>query len=233
MKYEYKLNGIAEKRWELRREMYELWHQWLKMSDEAEWDESCREGYIEARRLSFDGWWNKYRLRTDPMNNLFDYAFTPITTVEEFNESNCYPYGVHDFDERIFRIGFSLQKHVLHKALDRLIDQFHTNHATGHKFEEFPSVCVELVKPPTERFIKTVRTILKVYQERQHSPEKSLYEIGISAGLSDSKGGPHDDKKQLLAITISRYLKWADEIAAQLTVGEFPHYNMRKLKKKS
>ena len=92
---------------------------------------------------------------------------------------------------------------------------------------------VELVKHPTERFVTTVRTILKVYKARLEFPKKKLYEIGYEIEeINKNVGASADDPKQLVAITVSRYLKWAEEITAQLAVGEFPYYNMPKKKKR-
>ena len=210
-----------------RKQMYELWHQWLQLSNEEDWADFVQDEYREAKAVPFDVWWDKYWRRTSI--SVEDYAFTPINTVEEFIESNTYPYDKYDFDERIFRIGFSAPKHVLRKVFDQLIEQFHTtNLKTGHEYEDYSMTGVILVKPPTERFVTTVRTILKVYKERRDFPDKKLYEIGHDVGLNKKKGGQFDDQKQLMAITVSRYLKWGEEIAAQLTVGEFPYYNMPK-----
>lgn len=214
-----------------KKQMYELWHEWLQLSDEKDWADSVRAGYREAKDASFDVWWDRYGERTSNSKAVEDYAFTPINTVEEFNESNTYPYDKYDFGERIFRVGFSVPKHVLHKRLDQLIDEFHTNHETGHQFEDLSPIgmsVVQLVKPPTKRFVTAVRTILKVYKARLEFPEKKLYEIGHEVELKIGKGSRFDDQKQLMAITVSRYLKWGEEIAAQLTVGEFPYYNMPK-----
>ena len=74
--------------------------------------------------------------------------------------------------------------------------------------------------------MKTVRTILKVYKQWVNFPGKKLYEIGFDVGLNRERGGRFDNKKQLMAITVSRYVKWGDEIIAGLSFGEFPRYNM-------
>lgn len=219
---------------EWRKQMYELWHQWLQLSEEKDWADSVRKGYSEAKAVPFDVWWDKHGSGTTGEMAVEDYAFTPINTVDEFNESNTYPYDKYDFDERIFRIGFSVPKHVLHKRLDQLIDEFHTNHETGHRFEDLSLISmsvVELVKHPTERFVTTVRTILKVYKARLEFPAKKLYEIGYELEeINKNVGSTADDTKQLVAITVSRYLKWADEITAHLAGGVFPYYNMPKKK---
>lgn len=219
---------------EWRKQMYELWHQWLQLSEEKAWADSVRKGYSEAKAVPFDVWWDKHGSGTTGEMAVEDYAFTPINTVDEFNESNTYPYDKYDFDERIFRIGFSVPKHVLHKRLDQLIDEFHTNHETGHRFEDLSPISmsvVELVKHPTERFVTTVRTILKVYKARLEFPAKKLYEIGYELEeINKNVGSTADDTKQLVAITVSRYLKWADEITAHLAGGVFPYYNMPKKK---
>lgn len=217
---------------EWRKQMYELWHQWLQFSKEEDWADSISEGYRAAKAMTFDVWWDKHWRGTYGSGAVEDYAFTPINTVDEFNESNTYPYDEYDFGERIFRIGFSVPKHVLHKRLDQLIDEFHTNHETGHKPEDLSPIAmsvVELVKYPTKRFVTTVRTILKVYKARLKFPKKKLYEIGYEIEeINKNVGSSADDPKQLVAITVSRYLKWADEIKAQLAVGMFPYYNMPK-----
>lgn len=210
-----------------RKQMYELWHEWLQLSDEKDWDDYVRDEYREAKAVSFDVWWDKYWKRT--LMGREDYAFMPVNTVEEFNESIEVQRAFGELNERIYIIGFSAPKHVLRKALEKLIEEFHTtNLKTGHQFEDYSMTRVALVKPPTKRFVTTVRTILDIYKEWLNSPEKKLYEIGFDVGLNKEKGGQFDDKKQLMSITVSRYVKWGHEITAQLTVGEFPYYNMPK-----
>ena len=125
-------------------------------------------------------WWDKHWKRT--LTGVEEYAFTPINTVEELIQSNCYPYDEYDLGERIYRIGFSVPKHVLRKKLEKLIEEFHpTNLKTGHQYEDSSTAgeVVVIVKPPTKRFVTAVQTILKVYKERLNFPDKKLYDIGF------------------------------------------------------
>ena len=65
-----------------REQMYELWHEWLQLSDEKDWPDHARDGFRKAKAVPFNVWWDKYWKRASLA--IEDFAFTPLNTVEEF-----------------------------------------------------------------------------------------------------------------------------------------------------
>lgn len=214
---------------------YKLWRDWLLETKEEDWQKGDYvEEYKQILSMPFQEWWDKNKRRVANIG-YSEYAFIPINSVEDFNE-----YA----GERIFMVGFSTPKHILHEELEKLIDQFHKNHEAGHDSDYLGGIrSMAWNRKPTKRTVDTVGLILKVYKQTQKMERKNsevrLYEIGkelklrnrVSERIKKENAILHGhNEKELMSITVSRYLRWAGEIKAQLTVGEFPYYNQKPFK---
>lgn len=215
------------------KEMYRLWHNWLGVSDESLWADDLKAEYAQAKSMLFENWWGLMHEKARPIH-YGEHVFEEIQTVEHFKQDNCYPHDEYTFSSRIFRIEFWASKHVLHEELDKFIKLYHRDHETGHEGTALTNLQLTLTKKPTKRFVTTVETIWRVYElaegwrneRRAKYRSPSLDEIGMKCGLR-VKGSQYDDSRQLMAQTVSRYIKWGRQVAEHLNIGEFPIYNRK------
>jgi hypothetical protein len=224
--------AVQEKDW--TKEMYSLWHKWLCKSDESEWSDDVKNDYAKAKSMpDFDDWWALMHKDAQPIG-YDELVFEEIQTVEHFNSDNSYPHDESNFSSRIFRIEFWAPKHILHEQLDMLIALYHRDHESGHQNIGISNLSFTLEKKATKRFVTTVETIWKVYEmaegwrddRRYKADGPSLAEIGRKCGLR-ANGDQFDNPNQLMAQTVSRYIKWGRQIAEHLLIGEFPVYNLK------
>lgn len=220
---------------EQEKRFYELWRKWLEATDREDWvNGDYIAEYDKLLSVTFDVWWERNKRRVANIG-YSEYAFIPIKGVDDFNEYS----DTEEVSEHIFMIGFSTPKHILHAELDKLIDQFHKNHKAGHDSLFLGGIrSMFWNRKPTKRTVDTVQLIFDVYMKylsmKQENEHVSLYEIGKALKLrnkfsdkvrADNQLLYEHTEQELMASTVSRYLKWAHEIRGQLCGGEFPYFN--------
>lgn len=84
--------------------------------------------------------------------------------------------------------------------------------------------------------VTSLKKALDAWQLRRDEPKASLYQIGVCQGLNYDAivNEIHDTaktktgKRNVMNATVSRYLRWADNITANVGKGEFPNNTKQK-----
>lgn len=195
---------------------YRCWHACLERSDRKEWAEHVEEAFGDAHGLSFDEWWEMKRPLFERMDR---FAIQVLESAEDFVEWTA-PDNP-DVQEVVVLINLATPKVELMAALKKLLDEKHKG-KRGRPERDDLSWWRVTGRPNTRAIWKA----LEVWDAYKASPDMTLWEIGVKCKVSlaqiPKSGDPTEGQRRVLAATVSRYLKRANELISGVEVGVFP-----------
>ncbi|WP_332751852.1 hypothetical protein [Hydrogenophaga sp.] len=202
---------------------YRCWHACLERSDRSKWSKEVERDFTDAHGLPFDEWWEKTKENFEKLPRDTLYV---LESAEDFDGTSS--HGL--LHEIVVLINLETPKVELMAALQKLLNNHHKGKRGRPKPEQFSEWHVQ-GRPRTKAIFKA----LEVYDTAAKRSDLTLWQIGVvcNASLvhvakkSTKKGTPKredfsDEQRRVLASTVSRYLKRANELIAGVEKGVFP-----------
>lgn len=203
-------------------ELYRCWHKCLTRSNEKKWSAKVKRDLAPHGWLVFDVWW-------DETHHLFEQLpRDALYVLESANDFDIYS-SQEELPEIAVLINLATPKVELIAALQKLLDKHHKGKRGRPKRDDFSEW--KITGRPNARAINKA---LEVYDAVERNPSqeypghKTLWEIGVDckvnlAHIPKKKGEiPSTEGRRVLASTVSRYLKRANELIAGVEKGVFP-----------
>lgn len=192
---------------------YRCWHACLERSDRKEWAEHVEEAFGDAHGLSFDEWWEMKR-------PLFEGPERFAIQVIESAEAYDY-WTIGDGSDVAVVINLLTPKNELIAALQKLLDEKHKGKRGRPERDDFSDWRV--TGRPN---VRAINKALDVWDFHKANPDKVLWQIGLECRVNlaqiPKEGDPTGEQRRVLAATVSRYLKRANELISGVEVGVFP-----------
>ena len=211
-----------------QRSVYYWWFEYLRRH--AGYKKTCMQSgkgkcaklyadFGDIHSVEFKDWWTT----DDRGAQLFaePRAEHHVQVVSKISEEEA------AYDEIIFvKVPLNFSKKILKRDFARLLAKHHFGER-GHRYARESSAKYEVVGQPN---INALRTTLQVYDYRKLHPELKLWEIARDLKLFHFEQMPQpddlpetiSDKKNLLAATVSRYLRKAETMIDNVGRGRFP-----------
>lgn len=224
-------------------EAYKLWFEFLKLSDKNKWTTEVIETFEDVSG-SFEEWWpaHSYLFR-----KMADLRVKELITDEDFQTVKDNP----SCDEYPGIMGISiplwLPKDDLLKQIKTLISKYHKTKIGRPEFDGVADVC-KLDRKPDNSLLNKALIIYKMHtinQAKAIADQLDYWEIEEEA----SKIIPIMGKESTLAklalndptkyetqrrnsqrTTVQKYIRIAEEILANVVLGDFPVYTLKKSK---
>lgn len=211
------------RRTQYKSSVYYLWFEFLKRSDPKDWSKKVRDDFGDILNVEFMDWWEekgRYLFYTRP-----EIAVLGVSSAESAQEAIKNGWLVVRIDKR-------LPKQLIMEQLKRYIDNRVDSKVGSRKFKaEKGADYIVASKVDTNALINT----LAVYDLAQKEPSLLRWKIEERLRLIDkttNKAGalwkmgntPKElaAKKKVQTATVSRYLRQANELIANVAKGKFP-----------
>lgn len=222
---------------------YKLWYEFLKLTDKNKWTSDVKDTFEDVSG-SFEEWWpaHSYLFR-----KMADLRVTELITDEDFqtvkDNPSCEKYpGIMGIAVPLW-----LPKNELLAQVKELISKYHKTKIGRPEFDGVADVC-KLERKPDIQLLNKALIIYKIHsknQEKAISDRFEDWEIEEEA----SKTIPIIDKESYLAklhlrepskyekqrrksqtTTVQRYIHLAEEVLANVILGNFPVYTKKQNK---
>lgn len=192
---------------------YYCWFRCLYYSDRSKWEPHVEEAFGHAHGLEWEEWW-------EATKHLFEapdkFAVQVIESAEDYDY-----WTVGDGSDVAVVINLLTPKRELMSAIRDLLNERHSGKRGRPERDDFSDWRV--TGRPNTRAINKAIDIWVAKLSLNRSP---LWEIGLFYEVNPSQvpkdGDPSGDQKRILASTVSRYLKRANELIAGVEKGVFP-----------
>ena len=224
-------------------EWYRLWFEFLKLKqdDRQNWLGSVAHHFGDLT-CEFEEWWPEH-----------SYLFRQLKhfTMEEIVTDN--DFQVHKDDGSMPEDPYPIilafnpyePKAALRSAFEEILSKYHKGAAGRPKFDDWGDVYAFVNRPDTDMLNK-IFAVYKAYSSDQIKPKKEQMalwqieeEVSITTPLID-KTSPKasyiwttkdidasiiESRRRSQHTTVSKYLKYADQILENVVVGKFPVYD--------
>jgi hypothetical protein len=230
-------------------EWFRLWFEFLKLSDREKWTEDV-EDYFGDLACSFDNWWVKHRqhfiMEGDP-------DIVEITSNEEYKNWEYNVLDKNDIEGSgylILAVPFFGKKDVIRASFEELIKKYHIGVAGRPDFIADQGNVFNFYDRPDTKVLKKILTVYKIYLAEQKKSEddrmplwqieeeasktiqlinkgdKATYDWKVKgSGKLDDDHQADERRKRSQSSTVSKYIKQAEEILVNITLGCFPVYD--------
>jgi len=201
-------------------ELYRCWHACLYRSNEKKWSAKVKRELAPDGWMVFDVWWDETHHLFEQLPRDALYVLESAEDFDTFSSDGALP-------EIAVLINLATPKVELIAALQKLLDKHHKGKRGRPKRDDFSEW--KITGRPNARAIWKA---LEVYDAIEQNPSpgrdghKTLWEIGVACKVNLSqlpnKGDPSGEQRRVLASTVSRYYKRANELIAGVEKGVFP-----------
>ena len=213
--------------------VYELWYEWLKTIDPSQWAESAKDTLVDCE-MPFEQWWEECKQYFLPAFDL-----TPLWVINNEDDYRLFHDSSDPEGELIVAFNVYMPTSAIIKAVRKLLNERDLTHRVGRPtYDDSGADLFSLDRRPDEPTIRTLNTMLRIYKawiSEQKKPKKEqqpLWAIGIQERVNfaqipaaDDSAKIISDKRKVLTATVSRYLKWAKTLRANLMASNtFPRY---------
>ena len=211
-------------------DIYQLWYEWLWTTDPKDWSEDVRDSFGDCYQ-PFTDWWPAHK-------HLFLPAFDPfnIYVVKDEADYRSYVDGSNP-DQLVVLFNLTMPRRSLIRALTDLLKERHSGERGKPAHDDCGDV-YQLARPANRPTILLLNDMLTAYRRWENEkPRPKQYTIGFDLKLGDGdttseckwkkghKGADSPegfDSKRVMTATVSRYLKWAKIVRANVMIGIFP-----------
>lgn len=207
---------------------YRLWHQALALSNPERWSQKVQAFFGPYNGLPFDQWWK----------NCEEYflvpSFTVVPIASQEEADSCWGEYGEDQSVKLLYVNLYTPTSILVRDFERWLRENSAN-TPGR-----PDIDKTLVDFPLARHPQcgVIEKILRCHEvlltdlKRPEDARSTLYQIGVSAGLSpeyvvkdaNDRSLEAAEKRRLMSITTSRMLRRARTLIANVEKGVFPLY---------
>jgi hypothetical protein len=208
---------------------YRLWYEALQRSDRKKWSKKTRGHLAFADGLAFEAWWDEvkeYFLPPEP--------FTVVPVDEKHEAEGWWSEYGDDVSVKLLYVNLHTPSSVLVRDFGKLVREL-AKKKSGRPAIDQTLVDFPLARPPNALLIQKM---LKCYdfglenQKRTHRERRTLYQIGVLAGVSpeylvkdvNDRSREAAAKRELMSITTSRMIKRAKALIQNVEKGVFPVY---------
>lgn len=209
-------------------EPYQLWYDCLQLSDRKRWTKRVRQHFADLDGLAWEQWWEQCRLPLFNRTGPDDIAMLTVETIASPAEFDWYwnQFRTDEHDSICLYAYLGSSKRDLLAAFGKLLDQHHKGRRGRPKVEGGTLAEFDLAGPVN---VQPMKKALQVWRARLADESATLWQIGkaceVNANQVPKRGDTAEevsDKKRVLAVTVSRYLKRADQLIRGVERGVFP-----------
>lgn len=192
---------------------YHCWFRCLHRSDRSKWAPHVEDAFGHAHGLDWDEWWKATKQLFEGPDK---FAIQVIESAEDFDY-----WTVGDGSDVAVVINLLTPKNELIAALQKLLDERHKGKRGRPERDDFSDWRV--TGRPN---VRAINKALDVWDFAKAHPRSTLWEIGVFCEVNlaqvPKEGEPSGEQRRVLAATVSRYLKRANELIAGVERGVFP-----------
>jgi len=220
---------------------FRLWFEFLQESDEQNWSDSVAHHFGDLSG-EFDEWWPEHSYLFREMKNFIMEEIISDDDFQAYKDDGSMPE-----DPGAIILAFNPYEKIstLRSAFDELLAKHHKGVTGRPKFESNGDIYAFKNRPDTDMLNK-ILAVYRMYSADQKKPKKEQMtlwqieeEVSKTTPLID-KTGPKatyiwttkdidaniiESRRRSQHTTVSKYLKYADQILENVVVGKFPVYD--------